>query len=84
MKNPTREAAMNAWYSAAASDQANETTDSMVNELLDDIAGNRSYSLAYYDDDPIYTIIGNLTASEQRRFIKEANKILNEHGRRAY
>lgn len=74
MKDNTRQAALEAWSQCL---NHNMAIDFEINELLEDIAGNR-YSIYEQDDDPIYTIIGCLTASERRRFIKGVKEILNE------
>lgn len=72
MKDNTRMKALNAFgkdieYSAAA--------DFKTNDLLKEIAGKR-YDIYFQDDDPIWTIIGSLTASERRRFIKGVEEIV--------
>ena len=73
MKDNTREAALEAWWACI---ELNARADYKVNDLLEKIAGAK-YNVYESDDDPIYTIIGNLTASERRRFIKGAKEILS-------
>lgn len=73
MKDNTRQAALEAWWTCI---ELNERADYKVNDLLEKIAGAK-YNVYESDDDPIYTIIGNLTASERRRFIKGAKEILS-------
>ena len=79
MKNPTREQAMAVWSDGT---EINTRTDFETNDLLEEIAGKR-YDIYEQDDDPIYTIIGNLTASERRRFIKGVRQIIGKERARA-
>lgn len=74
----TREAALDAWEYGAISDKANSRTDGLTNDLLETIAGKRYMTDFNSDPDPIYTTIGNLTASERRRFIKGVHKIMGD------
>lgn len=75
MKDNTREAALNAWCKCL---ESTEEVDFAINDLLVDIAGSR-YNIYEHDDDPIYTIIGCLTASERRKFIKGVEAILQRY-----
>lgn len=75
MKDNTRQAALEAWSQCL---DHNTAIDAKINGLLEDIAGNR-YSIYEQDDDPIYTIIGSLTASERRKFIKGVEAILQRY-----
>lgn len=72
MKNRLREAALEAWWTGVEQDAR---TDALTNDLLEDIAGKR-YEIYFQDDNPIYTIIGNLTNSERRRYIKGVKQII--------
>ena len=74
--NKTRSAAMDIWCKGS---YLNARTDYLTNQLLENIAGTR-YNVYFSDDDPIYTIIGNLTNSERRKFIKGVQKIIQEAG----
>ena len=73
MKDNTRAAAFKAWEYCLE----NAVWDYKINDLLVDIAGKK-YDIYEQDDDPIYTIIGSLTASERRRFIKGVEEIIND------
>ena len=75
MKDHTRQKAFDKWCEGI---DKNTDTDRKTNDLLEEIAG-RKYNIYEQDDDPIYTIIGNLTASERRRFIKGVNEILRRY-----
>ena len=72
MKRKLREQALDKFFEGI--DHSIEA-DSRTNDLLMDIAGSR-YNIYEADDDPIYTILGTLTNSELRRFIKGVNKII--------
>ena len=75
----TREAALDAWEYGAISNKANGRTDGLTNDLLETIAGKRYMTDFNSDPDPIYTTIGNLTASERRRFIKGVIEIVKKY-----
>lgn len=75
MRDNTRLPAFNAWSRGI---DKNTKTDLLTNNLLEQIAGKR-YDIYDTDDDPIWTIIGSLTASERRKFIKGVDKILIEN-----
>ena len=51
--------------------------DFKTNDLLEEIAGKR-YDIYESDDDPIYTILGTLTNSKLRRFIKGVDEIIKQ------
>ena len=72
MQDKTRIQAFNAWSKCL---EYNTSIDIEINDLLENIAGNR-YNIYYSDDDPIWTILGSLTASERRRFIKGVDLII--------
>ena len=72
MKRKLREQALDKFFEGI--DHSIEA-DGQTNYLLMDIAGSR-YNIYEADDDPIYTILGTLTNSELRRFIKGVNKII--------
>ena len=72
--NATRSEALEMWYKGS---YLNARTDHLTNQLLENIAGSR-YNIYQSDDDPIYTIIGSLTNSERRKFIKGVQKIIQE------
>ncbi len=73
-KSKTRIAAFNAWSMCL---EGTAKQDAAINDTLMSIAGKR-YDIYDQDDDPIWTIIGCLTASEQRRFIREVQRIMKE------
>jgi len=50
----------------------NSKTDLMVNDLLEEIAGEK---YVVDDDDPIYTTIKNLSEEERQAFIEGCEKI---------
>ena len=68
---PTTENALNAWEELA---YLNGRTDSAVNDLLEEIAGDK-YLTFEEDDDPIYMTIHNLTNAERRRFLEGCKEI---------
>lgn len=75
MIDKTRMQAFNAWAKCLDS---NSKIDSAINDLLERIAGKR-YDIYYQDDDPIWTIIGSLTASERRIFIRGVDQIISKN-----
>lgn len=74
VNNILRNEAMEAW--AKCFEYGNKI-DYAINDLLEEIAGPK-YSIYEQDDDPIWTIIGSLTASECRAFISGVEKIIKE------
>ena len=76
LNNKLRNEAMDAWAKCLEYDNK---IDFAINDLLEKIAGPK-YAIYNQDDDPIWTIIGSLTASECRAFISGVDKIVNESG----
>ena len=74
VNNKLRNKALDAWAKCCEYDTR---IDFEINDLLERIAGAR-YAIYESDDDPIWTIIGSLTASECRTFIAGVDKIINE------
>ena len=63
------EKAMAAWEELA---YINSRTDSMVNDLLEEIAGSK------YDDDSVYATMENLSEEERGSFLEGCKKIKNQ------
>ena len=75
MIRPTVENAMVAWEELALLDM---DTDREVNDLLEEIAGEK-YRTLEDTNDPIYLTIYALTNSERRRFLKGCEKIREKY-----
>ncbi len=70
----TVENAMEAWAELAF---LNGRTDAKVNDLLEEIAGEKYIE---DEDDPIYLTIRNLTNAERRRFLEGCDAIMEVEG----
>ena len=70
-----KEKALNLWCILA---EYNMKSDFFVNDLLEDIAGEK-YMTENKSDDPIVDTIRNLTNSECRKFIQQAEEYRAKH-----
>ena len=74
MKRKLREQALDKFMEGT---EKSVKTDAATCDLLEHIAGKR-FDIYFSDDDPIYTILGTLTNSELRQFIKGVDEIIKQ------